>query len=724
MINLISTYDYNTDIASKTIWERINSSLSDDEGVCYYKDTLVTSNTDAPPDLIAYFRAHQPIIIRCISCQLYEIDEIFPDTWVTKGEEIDSPVLELEDFQIKLKSKFDQDRMLRQRIEPTSILALPFINRADFERKFGNILNAIPTIWEDRDDQVFKNIFEKPLNNLEWKTVRSIGQGIRPLLAGVSPKVAKNKQTLGEAIKELENQIALLDHEQERAAKQIAPGIQRIRGLAGTGKTVLLAMRAAEIHRRFPNKKILFTFNTQSLYNQARKLITKFYRFRGDEVPDWDMLHVRHAWGGKNRPGVYYELCERQGTIPLNLNDVRGKSKIPLQAICENALSRTILPEYDYILVDEAQDFPNDFFQILRRLAYPPYQICYAYDELQSLYSIDIPKPEDMFGLDEEGKPYIVFDGEDYPGGIDKEYVLHRSYRCPQPVLMLAHAIGLGLYSSTGCVQMLEKEESWQSIGYEIRAGKLEQGQKVEIYRSPDNSPNSIAEIYDGEQKLIVTKQFSTREDELDWVADSVATDIRDQKVNPDQIIVISLEARLSREYLATLQVKLVERGVPSTIPGIVDDTAAFMEPGKVTLTTINRAKGNEAPIVYIISFESLYDYLSSVENRNRAFTSISRSKAWVRITGVGRKMQQAEDEITKVRTDYPWFKFVFPDMDAIRRLDAITVKRKKQVDRGKSFATDLLKLDREALEAIAKSNPALVQELLNRLQEASSEDK
>ena len=62
--------------------------------------------------------------------------------------------------------------------------------------------------------------------------------------------------------------------------------------------------------------------------------------------------------------------------------------------------------------------------------------------------------------------------------------------------------------------------------------------------------------------------------------------------------------------------------------------------------------------------------------------------------------------------------------MEAIRRLDAITVKRKKQVDRAKASAADLLNLDKEALEAIAKSNPTLVQELLKRLQEASSEDK
>jgi len=58
---------------------------------------------------------------------------------------------------------------------------------------------------------------------------------------------------MGAAIRELDKQVASLDDEQELVALQIAPGPQRIRGLAGTGKTVLLAMRAANIHLQEPS---------------------------------------------------------------------------------------------------------------------------------------------------------------------------------------------------------------------------------------------------------------------------------------------------------------------------------------------------------------------------------------------------------------------------------------------------------------------------------------
>jgi superfamily I DNA and RNA helicase len=106
------------------------------------------------------------------------------------------------------------------------------------------------------------------------------------------PMISTSSQSekIGDSVRELEKQIALLDFEQEKAAIPIAPGPQRIRGLAGTGKTVLLAMKAANIHKHFPKKKILFTFNTQSLYNQAMKLITKFYRYHTENDPDWEVI--------------------------------------------------------------------------------------------------------------------------------------------------------------------------------------------------------------------------------------------------------------------------------------------------------------------------------------------------------------------------------------------------------------------------------------------------
>ena len=291
-------------------------------------------------------------------------------------------------------------------------------------------------------------------------------------------------------------------------------------------------MKAANIHLRFPDKKILFTFHTQSLYNQAKLLISKFYRSYSDADPDWEHLHIRHSWGGRTRPGVYYDLCRQQEVNALDYQEAkrRSKSPIPFQFCCQQALRLPIRSVYDFILIDEAQDFPKEVFQVLFKLSFPPHQIYWAYDELQSLTSLEIPKPEELFGTDKNGKPLVSLEGDDYPGGIEKDFVLHRSYCCPMSILMLAHAIGLGLYSPHGPIQMLGDKESWKSIGYEVKSGEFEKGQQIVIYRPPTNSPNRIEDIFKG-QDLIATTVFEDRGEELDWVAASIQRDVNEQDI-------------------------------------------------------------------------------------------------------------------------------------------------------------------------------------------------
>lgn len=46
----------------------------------------------------------------------------------------------------------------------------------------------------------------------------------------------------------------------KKAAFEIPEGPQRIRGLAGSGKTIVLALKAAYLHTQYPDMKIAVTF--------------------------------------------------------------------------------------------------------------------------------------------------------------------------------------------------------------------------------------------------------------------------------------------------------------------------------------------------------------------------------------------------------------------------------------------------------------------------------
>jgi len=714
------------DTAAQMVERWLSERFKDAEGVCYYKHPAVMTNAGAIPDFVLFTKTSEPLVVKIVDKQLQDINHADDEIWVINDQVVDSPLLELEDLVLKLGSKFLEQRKLRSILNTQAVLALPFITKAEFEEKHGLPHTDICLLWQGGDTDALYHSLKQDLSEEEWTLTRSIIQGATHLHRPSSVP-SSGPANLGAAIKELDKQIAALDDEQEKVALEIAPGPQRVRGLAGTGKTVLLAMKAANIHILNPGRKILFTFNTQSLYNQITELISKTHRAHTGFEPDWDLLHVRHGWGGRSRQGVYSDLCARQGVTPLDLRSARSIDRIkdPFQICCEQALQLPIMPEYDFILVDEAQDFPKEFFRVLFQLSAPPERkIYWAYDELQSLSSLEIPKPEDLFGVDRNGQPFVSLSGEDYPGPIEKDFVLHRSYRCPRTVLMLAHAIGLGLHNPNGGpVQMLEDKGYWEAIGYEIESGKLQKGEHVVISRPAVNSPNRIYDIYN-KQELVTTNNFQNREEELDWVADSIQRDINIEKVAPRQIVVIALNTAKSKEHLSALQRRLVNFNIGSTIPGLIDDTSAFAEVGKVTLSTVYRAKGNEAHIVYIIGFDSLYDYLEGIGNRNKAFASITRSKAWVRITGIGKNMEKAHKEINKILADIPQFKFRFPDMQKIRRLDAENSKNRKKVREADQSIDTILKTPIEALGVLDQEKLGKLQQLLKKLEEATSENQ
>ena len=102
--------------------------------------------------------------------------------------------------------------------------------------------------------------------------------------------------------------------------------------------------------------------------------------------------------------------------------------------------------------------------------------------------------------------------------------------------------------------------------------------------------------------------------------------------------------------------------GINSHIAGVDTDPNVFFNQESITFTGIFRAKGNEAGMVYVINAQDCHGATWNLANkRNQLFTAITRSKAWVRVLGVGDHMRELEKEYTKLkdrnfelRFDYP----------------------------------------------------------------------
>ena len=115
------------------------------------------------------------------------------------------------------------------------------------------------------DDTLIKNITEKKDQFDTYRQVLSVIQSISTIRKGIKKrKIAKN-DSRGAKLQKLEESIANLDNQQSKAVIETVDTVQRIRGLAGSGKTIVLALKAAYLHSQNPEWNLAVTFQTRSL---------------------------------------------------------------------------------------------------------------------------------------------------------------------------------------------------------------------------------------------------------------------------------------------------------------------------------------------------------------------------------------------------------------------------------------------------------------------------
>jgi superfamily I DNA and RNA helicase len=493
----------------------------------------------------------------------------------------------------------------------------------------------------------------------------------------------------GNVAKILESEMALLDNKQRRAGSVLVKGPQRIRGIAGTGKTVVLAMKAALAHLSDRDATVVYTFYTKSLYQHVKRLITRFYRQFADHDPDWTRVHVMHGWGGRAYPGVYYDICRRNGVIAKTYADaLNGVSKAgrgdPFNWACQQLAEANIKPSYDFVFIDEGQDFPNSFIDVCRR-ATKDGRIVWAYDEMQNIFDISIPTQYDVFGKNKDGTSRA---------DIIDDIVLYKSYRNPREILTAAHALGFGIYSSR-IIQMLESRQHWEDLGYDVIVGDCQPGDKMVIERNAANSSLAISKHYAFDD-IISCSVFDSIEQETAAIADEIEQAIEDG-LRPDDILVAIVDDRNAKRYADRIEELLSNKGVSChSLYKDKFDIVDFNLERSVTIATVHKAKGNEAFQVFVPGIDALF-FNDSPSSRNRLFTAITRAKGWVRLTGMGENAKACASELLKIKADFPKMKFNYPDPKQIRvmRRDLSQESKKKlEAERRLEELADILSPD------------------------------
>lgn len=527
-------------------------------------------------------------------------------------------------------------------------------------------------------------------NGLQFEVfneIRAIIEGSKALSTDLRNRniEEKDSSSKGYCLQKIETKIKNFDEEQNIAANIIVNGPQRIRGLAGSGKTIVLAKKVATIHLQDPNAKILFTFFTKSLYDISKKLITKFYRQNADVDPNWDNIHIMHSWGGSVVAGVYSNQCKKYGLAPQKYD---GR-KTTFGIACKDLLEKVdIKAEYDYVVMDEAQDFNKYFYRLCFKLAKGG-KLVWGYDQCQNIMDTDIQDTKITFGKDNQGKYLVDFD--ETSTKVENDIILHKCYRNPDKIIFLAFALGLGIYNDR-IIQMLENNSHWEDLGFEVLEGNSNVGDKMQIKRPPQNSPLEIPNT----ENIINLKIFNGEhgfEEECKYVVDRIKKDI-ESKLCPEDIMVLSLDDKNSKAYLDTISDLLLKDGIKCNNMLSKSDYSDvhFYVDNNVTLTTVYKAKGNEAASVYIVGIDGIFkeDKKDLISNRNKIFTALTRTKYWLTITGIGQAADNFKKEYLKILSDYPYLNFTMPDKSTFKNMQRDLSNKNSKLNKIRQLVMDL----------------------------------
>lgn len=587
------------------------------------------------------------------------------------------------------------------------------------------------------DIDLFKNMYdnsEVKFDKNQLLLIESRFQMANGINSTDERKVEK-VDSVGDRIKRKNNRINRLDKTQFKATYTHISSHSRIRGLAGTGKTILMIKRMAYLHYKNPDLKMLYTFYSVSLKQTIENLFQKFY----DEMPgseenkEYTNVDIIHSWGSQHTRGFYREICKEYNLDFKTYRNVR-RSNDPFESACDSAvrqLGEQQIMKYDFIFVDEGQDFGENFFRLIKKSLKPNGKLMYAYDELQMLSSIskNIPNVEKIIGEEMN----------DYPMSI--------SYRNPKKLLIAAHALGLGIYHENVLgeqdilnISLIKDLSVWEAIGYYVtkESEEISFGKNVVLERKEDDC---------GYDDFLTIKSCNNLE-QREFLYNEIVHLIEKEDVKPEDILIIDLDAiNLESNFnlFSWYTFKMANNGFDNDDARNQDESSKdiddddlnlkfnmnlvsknkpfeFISKGTVAYTTVYRAKGNEANIVFVINAGSM----RSIETyaRQRLFTAVTRARVKAYILGANIKGFKKEYEKLE-NNDYK-LKFKYPTKKELKAKNLLVEKESKlasiiddYLNKTKNTSKDI------AIDVVLKQlNLSTKQELIDFLTESKDDEE
>lgn len=501
-----------------------------------------------------------------------------------------------------------------------------FIDDLEFLSKRYNYQKSIgrKRVWQECIEKVqFDDIKDSTIDELvQTYRIPVHNERIVELLISLLIGSINDIDTIGAEIPEtlldkVKKKIILFDGMQSRFIyEDLEKDIITIQGLAGTGKTELLLHKLREVYVSEKESKIAFTCHNKVLAGDMQNRVLQFFNFmKVEEQIEWNnRLWVCSSWGSQNMPntGLYSYICWKYRLEFRRYSRVNTFDNVCRLAIAELEKQNEIEKCFDYVFIDESQDFTENFLKLVRLVTNK--KIYIAGDIFQDVFDTDIKK------------------------SVNSDYLLNKCYRTDPKTLMLAHSIGMGLYEQP-VIRWLEDDE-WEACGYiSQRQNDKFLLKRMPIRRFEDIDSSSITSMQ------IRAASVENMANEVILCMDEIIAN--NPTVMPHDIAIVLLgNNKINYAIADNLCLLINDKYDWDSTRGYISKTK---ENNKVFISNTNNIKGLEFPFVICLETGVV---TQNIQQRNSIYMVLTRSflSSYFIVNAVNQKFIEIyEDAINKI---------------------------------------------------------------------------
>lgn len=472
---------------------------------------------------------------------------------------------------------------------------------------------------------------EKPLTADQIRVVEQVLGKSPTINEDRPPRGWVDERKLGAYVDEMVALDKYFSTEQQELSRLKVDGHPRlIRGVAGSGKTVVLAeMVARLVHRKTSQPDDMFSrpsakpriavvcFN-RALVQFIRRKIRDSYRQQTLEALPADTVLITHY------NGLLWHLIKNE-SAPVNYIRIKGPQRV------EDATQRAMMYReqfrqfavqnrewyeamlFDGIFADEGQDFVPEEYQLLLHLIKPNPQtgekaLVIFYDDAQNLYARPRPNWKQI--------------GIDVQRG-DRARVMKECFRNTREIVELALNILLG---SQAPPHVRVQTRTYADVNYLKQWGLVE-----------EHGDHFRVRFAERTFRKPIIQKFPSRSQEKQWVASEIVRLVEEEQVRPEDILVLFHR----KEDFEDLPNVITAKAKSDLIKGFMrpygespDRNEYIFREGYLTISTTHGAKGYDAQIVFLAAAD-----LFGPEKQGRAsfYVGATRAKMVLYITGLDR---------------------------------------------------------------------------------------